>query len=118
MSYLLDKRNQKKSYYYFFVGFLCLLFLFYFRSPFLSKFSVVSNWFFKPVVTAGHNLNLKLHDMFTYFNLKSSLSKENASLKIKLDEQNALMSNYDALLSENNTVRDIEEKLLVTIIDI
>ncbi len=107
MSYLLDKRSQRKKVFQ--LGLLtcgCLV-LFYFRVGIYKGLSYVSNKIFYPVLTAGRKVGGGLSGVGGYFSSKKSLTKENENLKITLSEKDAQILNFSVLEAENTSLKEI-----------
>ena len=107
MSYLLDKKTKRKKFFtvlFFVVVFLILI---YFRSGIWSGLSRASGIIFRPVLVLGNTVGGKFGNFGSYFSFKSSLSKENEDIKSELNTNNAAMSNYNALLAENISLKEI-----------
>ena len=111
MSYLLDKKIKKKKLVYVLLSVFILFILFYFRSSVFNGLAFVSHVIFRPVLVVGNSLGEKLGNLSSYFSSKNSLYKENKNLKFQLDENNAKMSNYDSILAENISLKEILGRL-------
>ena len=111
MSYLLDKKIKRNK--FFKIGSLVLLFLilFYFRSGVYRGLSYVSYTIFRPVFIVGNSVGGTLSNLRSAFLSKNSLYLENQNLKIKLSENNAQMSNYNSVLAENISLKEILGRL-------
>ncbi len=68
---------------------------------------MVSHTIFRPVWVVGNSISEKLGSVSSFFTSKNSLYLENQNLKLQLDTQKALMSNYDYLLNENISLKEI-----------
>lgn len=107
MSYLLDKKNQrKKALKAFFVAILFFL-LFIFRAPIFNGFSGVGHFVFRPVLILQNKFGNTFNNFSTTFSFKTSLKKQNEELQLKLLENNALLHNYNALSDENISLKEI-----------
>jgi cell shape-determining protein MreC len=106
MSYLQDRKQKRKRTFLIVTFVLFLFVLFYFRSPISSGFSYVAHSIFKPVLKGGNSIGSKFSSMTAYFITKASLEQENESLELRLREQEALLSNYNTVLSENNSLKE------------
>ncbi len=107
MSYLLDKKIQRKKTL---TAIFCLFIfsvLFYFRLSIWNGLSYVSHIIFTPVLIFGNNIGEKLNNFGSYFVSKNSLYLENESLKAKLLENEARMLNYDALTADDASLKEI-----------
>lgn len=110
MSYLLDKKNQRKKIFYILIGFFVLSLFFYFRVGILSIVYGVSQKIFYPVLQLGKFTNEKINNIGGYFAFKNSLLKENQKLRDDLMLNNAKVLNYDVLLQENLDLKEILER--------
>ncbi|MCM2339432.1 MAG: rod shape-determining protein MreC [Burkholderiales bacterium] len=107
MNYLLDrkiKRNRWLKYSIFVVVLFILIFL---KNGVFDGLSYVSNIIFRPVISLGNNFSMKISNFGPYLKSKKALVAENESLKLKLDENNARMTNYDTLSDENLKIKEI-----------
>lgn len=107
MNYLLDKKIKRNKYfkYTFFVIFLFVLI--FFRVSIFNGLSYVSHLIFRPVLILGSGVSEKLSSIGAYFYSKKSLSAENENLKLKLAEQEAKISDYNSVISENLEIKEI-----------
>lgn len=107
MSYLLDKQIKKKKFLsvVFFVGFL--FFLIYFRLGIFNMFSYMSQIIFRPVLILGDNVGKNLSNVSSFFYAKGTLLDNNENLKFQLNEKEASMTNYNAILAENIQMKEI-----------
>jgi cell shape-determining protein MreC len=106
MSYLLDKKIQRKKFslYAFFI--FIFLILFYFRSGVFNGLAYVSNKIFHPIIIVGDNIGGKFSSLGAYFSSKNSLSQENQKLTSELEADQATMSNYNSVVAENADLKD------------
>jgi cell shape-determining protein MreC len=81
--------------------------LFHFRIGIFNSLSTVSHVIFRPVLIAGNYVGEKLGSVGAFFISKDSLYLENENLKLQLNENKALMSNYNSLLADNTNLREI-----------
>ncbi len=107
MSYLLDKKIKRNKILKYFIFVVVLFFLIYFRAGIFNGLSYVSQFVFRPVLILGNGIGQKLSEAGSYFYSKKSLLSENDSLKLKLSEQEARMSNYNSVLDENFKIKEI-----------
>ena len=119
MSYLLDKKiKQKKIINALLVVFVCLV-LFYFRFGITQALSHVSQKIFVPVWVVAHNIGQKFAGVGSFLVSKNSLFLENQDLKSKLEIDRTLMENYNQILAENLSLKEIlgrkNEKLQTTL---
>ena len=81
--------------------------LFYFRSDIWSGLSSVSHKIFRPVLVLGNNLGEKLKNLNSFFISKNSLYLQNKDLQIKLAELEMQNLNYNSVLAENASLKEI-----------
>ncbi len=107
MNYLLDRKPKraKPATILFFVVLVAVLF--YFRSGIFSGLSYVVSTIFRPVLVAGGNANDKLSNFGSYFLSKNNLVRENETLRNRLMESDARMSNYNTLVDENTRLQEV-----------
>ncbi len=107
MSYLLDRKIKRKRFFY--IGFFAVLFLilFYFRGGVWAGLSYTAHKIFTPVLVVGNNVGDKIEGTSSFFTSKSSLAREVQSLQSKINESESRMANYDSLLSENDSLKEI-----------
>jgi cell shape-determining protein MreC len=106
MSYHLDKKAQRKKYTYIAASVAVLFILFFFRSGIWNGLAVLSHGVFRPVLIVGDNIGVKFKSLGAYFSAKKTLYLENENLKSKLAEDEAKMSNYNSILSENTSLKE------------
>ena len=106
MSYLLDKKVQRKKLYYGVFFLFIFLFLFYFRAGVWRGLSYACIKIFHPVLVVGDAIGKNFGSLGSYFISKSSLSAENQNLKAELDAEQATMANYNSILAENTDLKD------------
>ncbi len=107
MTYLLDKKEKRKSIFNISIYVLVFLILIYFRSSIFNSFSYLSSVIFKPVLVFGNNISDELAVFGSYLKSKKSLLLENENLKSQLLENNAQLSNYNSILDENTKIKEI-----------
>jgi cell shape-determining protein MreC len=107
MSYLLDKKLQKKRFINISLGVIVLVVLFFFRTAVFNGLSYASQKIFSPVLVAGNSVGQKWGSIGAYFISKNSLFSQNQKLLSELDENNARMINYNSLLAENASLKEI-----------
>ncbi len=107
MSYLLDKKNQRKKMSI--AAVLCvILFLFiYFRTSVWDKVSRASSFVFHPLLTTGNAVENKFSGIKVYFQSKNSLANENINLKGQLESNQATLANYNSVLDENTQLKEV-----------
>jgi cell shape-determining protein MreC len=107
MSYLLDKKiKNKKILKVIFLVFVCFI-LFYFRLNIFSGFAMLSHTVFRPVLIVGDNLGEKLKSLGAYFLSKNSLYLQNQKLQSEVIFDDARMSNYDSVVADNISIKEI-----------
>ncbi|MFA5791838.1 MAG: rod shape-determining protein MreC [Candidatus Paceibacterota bacterium] len=107
MSYLLDKKIKEKKIFKITICIVLLIILFYFRSGIFNRLSYVTGNLFRPVLVLGNNIGEKFKNSISYFISKNSLYLENKNLQSRLIEDEIKMLNYDALLGENYSLKEI-----------
>lgn len=107
MSYLLDKKIQKKKFFKIAIGVIVFIILFYFRSGIFGGLSYAAGAVFRPVLILGNNSGEKFGNLGSYFASKNSLDAENEKLKSQISENKARISNYDSLVAENTSLKEI-----------
>lgn len=107
MSYLQDKKERRKKLYYFFSFLLLFFILFYFRTGVFKNLSFVAGKVFHPFLVAGNNIGAKFGSIGAFFHTKNSIYQENQNLKTQLSGMEAEISNYNSLLAENNSLKEI-----------
>jgi cell shape-determining protein MreC len=107
MSYLLDKKIKRQKYFKVAVCVFVLIILYFFRSGIFSKFSFASQGIFHPVLVMGNSLGGKLGDISSFFASKNSLYLQNQNLQSQLDVDRAQVSNYNSVLADNESMKEI-----------
>jgi cell shape-determining protein MreC len=107
MSYLLDKKTQRKKIFKIALGVVILFFLFYFRSGIFNGLSYVSQGLFRPVLILGNSVGGKFGNLGSYFISKNSLYLQNQKLQVDLSFDEARMNNYDSVVAENVGLKEI-----------
>ena len=107
MSYLLDKRIQRKRFIKIALGVVVLIILINFRSSVGNGLSYVSQGIFRPVLILGQGVGNKLSNIKSYFLFKKSLFLENENLKIQISESEADRANYSSVIAENENLKEI-----------
>jgi cell shape-determining protein MreC len=111
MSYLLDKKIKRKKIFKIALGVIVLIILFYFRSGIFNGLSYASQGLFRPVLILGNNIGEKFKSLNLFFISKNSLYLQNQSLQSQLNEDEARMSNYDSVIAENASLKEILGRL-------
>ena len=107
MSYLLDKKSQRKKFSNIALGVVILIILFFFRSGIWNVLSDVSLFVFRPVLSAGDSIGGGLKSFGAYFVSKSSLLKENENLQQEVAADDARMANYDSAMADDASLKEI-----------
>jgi cell shape-determining protein MreC len=107
MSYLLDKKIKQKKFSRIVLGVVALFILFFFRSGIFGGFSWLGQGIFHPVLVVGNSLGEKFKNLGTYFISKNSLNLQNQNLTARLNENEAKMVNYNSILAENESLKEI-----------
>ena len=107
MSYLLDKKLKRKKFSYIALVVIVLIILFYFGRPIARGFSYVSAVVFKPVFVVGHSIGSGFSNVGLFFSSKKTIQTENEKLKLQIKQNDALEINYNALLDENDKLKEI-----------
>ncbi len=107
MSYLIDKKIQRKKITKIIFGILFFLVLIYFRTSVGNSFSYLGNIFFRPILIVGRGIGNRFSDIKFYFNSKKSIFLENEDLKNQILESFADRANYLSVKEENNNLKEI-----------
>ena len=107
MSYLLDKKiKNKKIFKIIFLVFISLV-LFYFRLGIFNGLAFLSHTVFRPVLIVGNNLGGKFKSLGAYFVSKNSLYLQNQKLQSEVAFDDARMANYDSVVADNASIKEI-----------
>jgi len=107
MSYLLDKKSQRKKFFKIALGVVLLIFLFCFRFSIFNRLSFGSQIIFRPVLVVGNNVEEKLKGLGAYFVSKNYLYNQNQKLQAEVDFNNARNANYDSVVADNASLKEI-----------
>lgn len=107
MSYLLDKKVKRKRYIYVSLCVVAFFIIFYLRTTAWHAMSFVSHTIFRPVLMMGSNVGERLGGLGSYFLSKNSLLHENEILKLQLAENETRMSNYNSLVADDASLKEI-----------
>lgn len=107
MSYLLDKKIQRKKFSRIALGAASLLFLFYFRVGLYDGFSYVAEIIFHPFFVVGNGAGAELKNLGSYFLSKNYLYLQNQELKAELSADDARMANYDSVAADAASLKEI-----------
>jgi len=122
MSYLLDKKIKRKKILYIIISILLLFLLFYFRVSVSRGLSYASHFAFRPVLVLGNNIGHRFLNIGIFFYSKEALLQENENLKLKINQNDARIANYNSILDENNKLKEAfnrkkeNQKMIVTAI--
>lgn len=104
MNYLLNKRKRhtKKV-----IAIIALIFiLIYFSGQVFRGFSKVSHAIFRPVIIVGNSVGRGFSNSAAFFKSKKGLYLANQEMHDRINEYEAELSNYNAILAENETLKD------------
>src|SRR3989338_7285700 len=107
MSYLLDKKTKRRKLSYALLFVAALLIVFYFRSGIWRSLTFFGQTVFRPVLVGGNNIGARLQGFGAYFSSKNSLYRDNERLRSQLDNNETRMANYNSVLAENETLKEI-----------
>ena len=107
MSYLLDRKIRQGKFFKITVGVLLLIVLFYFRTGIHAGLSYVVREVFHPILILGNKAGSSLGNLGAYFSSKKFLYAENENLWRKLETQSAELINREALVFENESLKEI-----------
>jgi cell shape-determining protein MreC len=107
MSYLLDKKIKRKKFLNIVLGVFVLIILFYFRSGIFGGLGSVGQILFRPILIVGNNIGEKFKSVGSYFVSKNYLYNQNQKLQAEVDFNNARNSNYDSVVVENASLKEI-----------
>ena len=107
MSYLLDKEIQKKRNFKIALSVLFLVILFIFRVNVWSGLSKVSEIVFHPVIILGQKVEEKFQNIGSYFVSKNYLYNQNQKLQDEVSFDDARMANYDSVVADNVSLKEI-----------
>jgi cell shape-determining protein MreC len=107
MSYLLDKKTKRNKLIKV-VVFLAILFtLIYFRAGVVRGLSTVSHVVFRPFLSLGNGIGGKLEGTNAFFESKKTLMLENEELRAQLSDMEGRLSNYNSILADNASIKEI-----------
>lgn len=110
MSYLLDRKRQKRKYITIGLLVFSLLLFFIFRVAIFGGLSSGANNTLTPVVEGGNTFKNKLASWGAYFSSKRALEEENENLKVERDEALAKLANTLVLVDENQKLKEILDR--------
>jgi len=122
MSYLLDKKIKRKKFFSIVLCVVIVIILFYFRFGIFAGLSSVGQILFRPVLVVGRDIGEKFKSVGSYFISKNYLYNQNQKLQAEVDFNNARNSNYDSVVAENASLKEIlnreDEKISMTLANI
>jgi cell shape-determining protein MreC len=107
MNYLLDKKIKRNRPIRIAIFILVVVIIFFFRSSIFNGLTYVSSGVFRPVFTYGGSVGQKIRSLQAYFISKNSLYNENLELKSKIERDLGDRANYDSVVSENLSLKEI-----------
>lgn len=107
MNYLLDKKNKKNKYIKIALGVVGFIILFFLKTSIWNGISYMTGSIFRPILVSGNSVGEKFKNIGAYFSYKSSLFKENADLKSRIERDVADRANYDSVVEENVSLKEI-----------
>ena len=81
--------------------------IFSFRTSIWNGLSKTGEFIFGPVLSFGQTSEYKFSDLYAYFVSKKSLYWQNQDFLEKLKAEDARMANYDSVVSENASLKEI-----------
>lgn len=107
MNYLRDKKTNKNRPIKIMVAIVVVIILFLFRSWMFDGFSYVSTSIFRPLLSSGGSIRVKLRSLGAYLSSKSSLYNENVSLKAEIEASATDRANYASVVKENSDLKEL-----------
>ncbi|MBI3306128.1 hypothetical protein HYZ82_03335 [Candidatus Nomurabacteria bacterium] len=107
MSYLLDKKTKQKKFLRIGLAVVLLVVLFYFRSGIFGGLSSVAHVVFRPVLILGESIGEKIKNIGNFFASKNYLEDKIENLESKISEGEGRISNYNSILAENLSLKEI-----------
>ncbi len=107
MSYLLDKKLQRKKISIFATFFVFFVVLFYFRVGVFRVLSSTAGVVFRPIFFVGNKIGGGFSNIPAYFSSRSNLEKEIAVLNAKINESNIALLNLNSVAEENIKLKEI-----------
>ena len=107
MSYLLDKKIQRKKISQITLVVIILVILFYFRVGVWKGLSSVSEIVFHPVFVLGRGVEEKFQNIGSYFLSKNYLYNQNQKLQAEVSFDDARMANYNSIVLDNSSLKEI-----------
>ena len=100
MSYLLDKKIQRKKIFKIAWGVFIFIILFYFRAGVWSGLAGITEVVFHPGLVLGGSIGEKFRNVGSYFVSKNYLYNQNQKLQAEVSADDARMANYDSVVSD------------------
>lgn len=107
MNYLLDRRTKRNKIAKISMSVVVFIVLFFFRVQIFNSLSSLGHSIFRPVLVLGNNIGEKFKNFGSYFVFKSHLYLQNENLLLSVKSNDARMANYDSILSENISLKEI-----------
>jgi len=107
MSYLQDKKIKRRKFWSIFSLILFLLIIIYFRAGIYRTLAFAASSAFRPVLIAGDKIGDKFGNLSLIFRNKSALKRDNDNLRSELDGFQGRLANYEAVLGENEELKEI-----------
>lgn len=107
MSYLLDKKSKRNRYTTVIIFAVVFLILFYFRVGIFSGLSYVSSTIFRPFLVLKNSASTRFENFSTYLDSKDALHKQISDLESQRADAEARMANYNTVLAENESLKEI-----------
>jgi cell shape-determining protein MreC len=107
MNYLLDKKIKRKKILKIASSIIVLIVLFYFRAGIFNGLSDAMAGLFRPVLILGNNIGEKFRSAGSYFASKNSLYNQNQKLQGEVVFDDARMSNYDSIVADDVSIKEI-----------
>ncbi len=107
MSYLLDKKNQRKKIFTGAILVFAFFVIFYFRVSVWKGLSYTSSKIFTPFLFVGRGVSERFGSIHAYFLSKDNLYQNNLDLKSDLESYHAQIANYNTLLADDATLKEM-----------
>lgn len=106
MSYLLDKKNQRKKILNFVLIIFVISFLFYFRLAIFSGLSFTLHIIVKPVFYFSNGIHSIVSSALGAFKFKNNILEENRNFLLKIQELENVILNQNVLADENMKLKE------------
>lgn len=107
MSYLLDKKNQRKKNLKIISVIFFLLILFYWRTPIYEGLSAAAQLVFTPVLILGNQIAAKFQGISYFLSFRNTLIIQNENFKRELESMKIQNLDRDLLFLENANLKKI-----------